>query len=69
MMRTLRSRGNDVPSIAMSGYKEKEHVRRSKEAGFTAHLSKPASPKQLEEAISAVTGDGMAGAADRTLGV
>lgn len=68
LMRTLRSQGNDVPSIAMSGYSEKEHVRRSKEAGFTAHLGKPASPKQLEEAISAVTRDGTAGAADRTPG-
>ena len=55
LMRSLRQRGNVVPGIALSGFGQEEDVRRSREAGFSAHLIKPASPDRLIEVIATVT--------------
>jgi PAS domain S-box-containing protein len=33
--------------IALTGYGQEEHVRRAREAGFDAHLTKPADPERL----------------------
>ena len=41
LMRQLRGHGSSMRSIALSGYGREEDVRRSKEAGFNAHLTKP----------------------------
>ena len=48
----LRSQGHAFPGIALSGYGQEADVQRSLEAGFAAHLIKPASREQLIEAIA-----------------
>jgi two-component system CheB/CheR fusion protein len=55
LMRTLREHGRTLPGIALSGYGQEEDIRRSKEAGFAAHLTKPTSLDQLARAIGAIT--------------
>ncbi len=55
LMRQLRQRGDMLPGIALSGYGQEEDLRRSYEAGFAAHLTKPASREAVVEAIAAVT--------------
>jgi two-component system, chemotaxis family, CheB/CheR fusion protein len=54
LMRALRQSGSAVRGIALSGYGQEEDIRRSKEAGFAAHLTKPATPDRLVEEIAAV---------------
>ena len=55
LMRQLRQRGHKFPGIALSGYGQEEDIRRSHEAGFSAHLTKPASREAVVEAIASVT--------------
>jgi CheY-like chemotaxis protein len=47
-----------LPGIALSGYGQEEDSRRSREAGFAIHLTKPVSVERLVEAIGKV-GAGM----------
>jgi CheY-like chemotaxis protein len=54
LMRQLRQRGHAFPAIALSGHGQEEDVRRSHEAGFAAHLTKPASREGLLECVAAV---------------
>jgi Na+-transporting NADH:ubiquinone oxidoreductase subunit NqrB len=54
-MRRLRRRGYRFPGIALSGYGQDEDIRRSHEAGFAAHLTKPASREAVVEAVTSVT--------------
>lgn len=60
LIRGLRSRGHNLPGIALSGYGQEEDIRRSREVGFAAHLTKPASRDSLLEAIASVTAREMA---------
>jgi signal transduction histidine kinase len=53
LMQHLR-RQCDLPGIALSGFGMEEDVRRSLEAGFTAHLTKPLDIEQLHAAIGQV---------------
>lgn len=55
-MRHLRSgsRGQDVPSIALTAYARGEDVERSKQAGYQKHLSKPVDSRKLIEAVKAL---------------
>jgi len=55
LIRELRERGLTFPGIALSGYGQEEDLRRSREAGFAAHLVKPTSPERLAETIARVT--------------
>ena len=55
LIRQLRQRGHKFPGIALSGYGQGEDIQRSHEAGFAAHLTKPASRKAVVEAVAAVT--------------
>lgn len=50
LMRAVRGRGLPLPGIALSGYGQEEDVRRSKDAGFTLHLTKPVEFQRLQEA-------------------
>ena len=50
LMRTLQS-VKPIRGIAVSGFGMEEDVRRSREAGFAEHLTKPISFKQLHEAV------------------
>jgi two-component system CheB/CheR fusion protein len=54
----LRRRGCALPGIALTGYGQENDIRRSLEAGFAAHLTKPASREAIREAIAAVMSDG-----------
>jgi two-component system CheB/CheR fusion protein len=53
LMRELRRRGHTFPGIALSGYGQAEDIKRSYEAGFAAHLTKPASREAVVEAVAA----------------
>lgn len=55
LMTELRRRGFKMPGIALSGYGQEQDIRRSREVGFAAHLTKPASADRLAEAIASVT--------------
>jgi len=55
LMRQLRERGQALPGIALSGYGQQDDIRRSRETGFAAHLTKPASRETLIATIVAVT--------------
>ena len=54
LMRELRERGSTLPGIALSGYGQEEDVRRSKEAGFAEHLTKPVDLQRLATAIASL---------------
>jgi signal transduction histidine kinase/CheY-like chemotaxis protein len=54
LMRAVRQQTTDaatLPAIALSGYGMEEDVRRSRDAGFAAHLTKPVQFAALEAAI------------------
>ncbi len=55
LIRQLRQGGHTFPAIALSGYGRDEDRQRSHEAGFSAHLTKPASRKALTETIESIT--------------
>ena len=57
LMRQLRQRGHKFPGIALSGYGQEEDIQRSREAGFSAHLTKPASREAVVEAVAAVASE------------
>ena len=57
LMRGLRERGHKFPGIALSGYGQEEDIRRSLEAGFAAHLTKPASRETVVAAIAAAVAE------------
>ena len=50
-MRRLRGRAARSPAIALTGYGMEDDIRRSREAGFTAHLTKPIDFTKLEAMI------------------
>jgi PAS domain S-box-containing protein len=54
LMRAVGER-RSVPGIAMSGYGMEEDIKRSREAGFSEHLVKPISYRDLVWAIRRVT--------------
>jgi len=53
LMREIQ-RLRPVPAIALSGYGMEDDVRRSKEAGFSAHLVKPVNMEQLRQLIDQI---------------
>jgi len=55
LMRQLRQRGLALPGVALSGYGQEEDIQRSREAGFAAHVTKPASREAVLAAVAAVT--------------
>ncbi|MFN2624378.1 MAG: response regulator, partial [Chthoniobacterales bacterium] len=54
VMREL-SKISDAKGIAVSGYGMDEDLQRSREAGFSAHLTKPVNVQELTRAIREVT--------------
>jgi CheY-like chemotaxis protein len=54
LMRELRASGCGLPGIALSGFGADHDLEQSRDAGFSAHLVKPAEPHQLLEAIQRV---------------
>ena len=58
LMRQL-SVQNPMKSIALSGYGQEEDVRKSREAGFTEHLTKPVDLRVLRETIERLAWTGL----------
>jgi two-component system CheB/CheR fusion protein len=54
LVRELHARGKVFPAIAMTGYGQDEDLRRTREAGFVAHLTKPIELQQLEGAMASL---------------
>ena len=54
LMRRVVARRGSVPSIALTGYGMEEDIVRSREAGFTAHMTKPIDFTKLEAMIRQV---------------
>jgi DNA-binding response OmpR family regulator len=54
LMQELRSQGRSTPAIAISGYGMEDDVRRSRQAGFDDHLTKPVNVRHLFNTIEAV---------------
>ena len=42
-----------LPGIALSGYGQEEDIQRSREAGFSAYLTKPVFREAVVEAVAA----------------
>ena len=55
LMRALVASGRQIRAIALSGYGMEGDIRRSREAGFLDHLTKPISVRKLNEAIAEIT--------------
>ena len=55
LLRELRFRGHKFPGIALSGYGQEDDIQRSRQVGFAAHLTKPASRETVVEAVASVT--------------
>jgi CheY-like chemotaxis protein len=55
IMRTLSATG-PIKGIALSGFGMEQDVARSREAGFSDHLTKPVSIQKLSEAIEQLLG-------------
>jgi CheY-like chemotaxis protein len=53
-IRTMR----DVPALALSGFGMDEDIERSRDAGFSDHLTKPVSIDRLQAAISELEAHG-----------
>ena len=47
----LRATGFDAPAFALSGYGAEDDRERSREAGFTGHLTKPVGAKEIKEVL------------------
>jgi PAS domain S-box-containing protein len=56
LMREIHEQHKELKGIALSGFGTQEDVRRTKLAGFTAHLTKPVSFPRLVTTIRQVTG-------------
>ncbi len=54
LMRAIRRHGSKLPGIALSGYGQESDIQESRDAGFTAHLTKPVDVCCLERTIDSV---------------
>ena len=54
LMRRVVARRGRVPAIALTGYGMEEDIQRSRDAGFTAHMTKPIDFAKLEAMIRQV---------------
>jgi CheY-like chemotaxis protein len=55
LIREIRKQYADLPGIALSGFGMEEDVRKSKEAGFVEHLTKPINFNRLQAVITELT--------------
>jgi PAS domain S-box-containing protein len=54
LMRMVVTARGPIPAIALTGYGMEEDIRRSRDAGFTAHLTKPIDFTKLETMIQQI---------------
>jgi CheY-like chemotaxis protein len=52
LIRQLRQNANPIRALALSGFGMDEDIRKSKEAGFHDHLTKPVNFSRLQEVIA-----------------
>jgi CheY-like chemotaxis protein len=52
LARELRSRHESIALIALTGYGSAEDAKRAKEAGFSAHLTKPVEVGELAAIVA-----------------
>lgn len=57
LMQEIRQSGRDLKGIALSGFGREDDVRRSKDAGFEEHLTKPVDLDTLEASMGRVISD------------
>lgn len=55
LMRQLLAQRRDIKAICLSGFGMEEDIRKSREAGFLEHLTKPVTFPHLESAIQRIT--------------
>ena len=62
LMRKVRAReperGGLIPALALTAYARPEDARRALEAGYQAHVPKPADPDELATAVANLAGRG-----------
>jgi CheY-like chemotaxis protein len=56
--RRLRERDRDLPLIAVTGYGQDSDRKRSEQAGFDHHFTKPVDPLELESYIAKLSRSG-----------
>lgn len=56
----------DVVLVAVTGWGQEEDRRRSKEAGFDHHLTKPADPAVIEQFLKSLSGHGLRSTGERS---
>lgn len=54
LMRQIKARGRSPHGVAVSGYGMPDDIRRSRDAGFDEHLTKPVSQEKIREVLSHV---------------
>ncbi len=52
LVRTLRARGYATPVVMMTGYNESDFENQAREAGVSAFMEKPVTPKGLAQAMA-----------------
>lgn len=57
LMREILQRHEEVKGVALSGYGLDEDIRRSKEAGFVEHITKPVDFVTLESILARLKSD------------
>ena len=55
IMKYIAQRRSDLKGIALTGYGQDEDLRRSREAGFATHLTKPVTVQALQDVIVQLT--------------
>lgn len=53
--REIRARARSAYLVALSGYAQSDDVMKARQAGFDAHLAKPASVEQLEKLLAGIS--------------
>ncbi len=66
--RSLRAEGNSMRLIALTGYAQPEDVSLALDAGFDAHVAKPADPVQIERLLGEHNAPGTVADAPRRAG-
>lgn len=54
LVRAFRARGVRIPIVALTGYGLDDDKRQAREAGFSAHLTKPVGLKEIRELLSQI---------------
>ncbi len=56
LLKQIRSERPDMPFMMVTGHAEVQSVKAAKKSGVTAYVSKPFTPQQMKEKITALAG-------------